>query len=93
MPSLSNERADLEDTLAAHHLAADDPIERAAVGQLIGAFRHHAGAVEALRLLAILFLLAELLLDPVLQILDRVAADAEFDEMQGHEAPCSMAPR
>src|ERR1700681_4047047 len=77
-------RPDGTDALAAHDLAADHPIERAAVGELVGALGHHAGAMYVLGLFAAFALVLELLLDPVLEILDRVGADAELDEIESH---------
>ena len=84
MPSLSVNGRIAEDALAAEDLAPDHPVERAAVEEFVGALRHHAGGVDVLGLLAALFLLLQPLLDPVLEVLDRVAADAELDEMQWH---------
>src|ERR1043166_8586013 len=81
---LVDERQHGDDALAAQDLAADHPIERAARAQLVGALRHHARGVDVLGWLPALLLLGELLADPVAQVFDRVAADAELDEMQGH---------
>jgi len=81
---LVGERAYGKNLLAATDLAANHPIERAAAGQFLGPLGHHAGGVDVLGLLAALFLLFELLLDPVFEVGDRVAANAEFDEMKGH---------
>src|ERR1700731_3396706 len=86
-------RPDGADALAAHDLAADHPIERAAVGELIGTLGHHAGAVDVLGLFAALALVLELLLDPVLEILDRVGADAELDEIESHCPSLSLLGR
>src|SRR5262249_16347160 len=77
---------DVAQRLTAHDLPADHPIERTAVEQLIGALGHHARDMNVLGLLALLFLVGEPLLDPVLEILDRVRTDAQFDEMQRHES-------
>src|SRR5262245_33451847 len=82
---LVDEGTDVEHAFAAHDRAADDPEQRPAVDQLIHPLRHHAGGVDVLALL----LAMQLLGDPVLQFLDRVAADAKLDEMQGHYCPCS----
>ena len=70
--------------LPAHDLAANDPVERTAVGQFLGALGHHAGAVDVFGYFAAFALVFELLPDPALEITDGIAADAEFDEMQGH---------
>src|SRR5262245_43093302 len=72
--------------LPASHLAADHPVERATVDQLVGALGNHAGAMQVLGLLAAGA--PAFLADPVHQILDRVAAHAELDEMQCH---CGVA--
>ena len=79
---LVDERAHRQHPLAAHHLPADHPVERAAADDLVGALGHHARGVDVLGLLAARA--PALLLDPVLEVLDRVAADAELDEMQCH---------
>src|SRR5580692_7623641 len=63
-------RPDGADALAAHDLAADHPIKRAAVGQFVGALGHHAGAMDMLGLFTAFTLVLELLLDPVLEITD-----------------------
>src|SRR6185437_7870399 len=81
---LAGGRPDVENTLAAGDLAADHPIKRAAVAEFIRAFRYHAGSMDVLGLLSAFFLFLELLLDPFFEIRDRVAADAELDEMKGH---------
>src|ERR1700685_3015421 len=86
-------RPDGADTLTAHDLAADHPVERAAVGQLVGALRHHAGAVDMLGLFAALALVLELLLDPVLEIADRVGANAKLDEIESHSPSLSLLGR
>src|SRR5215831_17590990 len=68
--------------LPASHLAADHPVERATVDELVGALGDHAGAMQVLGPLAARAL--ALLANPVLKILDRVTAHAELDEMQCH---------
>ena len=75
-PVFVAERAYRANTLPAHHLATDHPIERTAIGQLLGALGHHARAVDVLGLFAVLAFLLQLFLDPVLEIADRVGADA-----------------
>ena len=72
------ERADFKQPLSALNIALDHPIERAAVDQLFAARRHHARGVEMfLRLAsAATFLKAEG--DPLFEVFDAVAADAEF---------------
>src|SRR5262249_15277888 len=47
-PLLVDERAYVQEPLSAQDLAANDPIERAAVGELLGALGHHPGAVHVL---------------------------------------------
>ena len=57
---LVDERANIEDALAAKDFAADHPIDRAAAEDFLGALGHHAGGVEALGLLdAALLLLGD----------------------------------
>src|SRR5580704_9541458 len=86
-------RPDVADALAAHDLAADHPIERAAVSELVCTLGHHAGAVDVLGLFAAFALVLELLLDPVLEVLDRVGADAELDEIESHYSTLSLLGR
>src|SRR2546421_7325094 len=88
---LVGEWPDRQQPLAAEDLPPDHPVERASLDEFVGALRHHAGGVDVLRLLTFLLLLLEALLDPVVQFLDRVDADAEFEQMQGHGAASSMA--
>src|SRR5205085_1856855 len=45
---LVDERADIEDALAAQDFALDHPVDRAAVGDFLGALGHHARGVKAL---------------------------------------------
>ncbi len=72
------EGPDFGDQLAALHVALDHPIERAAIGDLGAARRHHAGGVPVFGRLAGAAALVETKGDPLFQILDAVAADAEF---------------
>ena len=58
-PSLSRNGRTVADALAAGDLAANDPIERAAVGQFVGPLRHHAGAVDVFGLFAAFALVLE----------------------------------
>src|SRR5581483_6964398 len=81
---LAGGRPDVEDALAAGDLAADDPIERAAVDELRGALGQHPRGVDVLGLLAALFLFLELQRNPVLKVGDGIAADAELDEVKRH---------
>src|SRR6185503_7285252 len=76
-------RAQGQNALAAGDLSADHPIKRAA-GEVLGALGLHAGGVDVLGLLPAPLFLAQLLLDPVFQVGDRVAADAKLDEVEGH---------
>src|SRR5262245_47085147 len=71
-----------DESLPAGYLAADHPVERAAVDQLVGALGDHAGTMQVLGLFTAGA--PALLADPVLQILDRVTTHAELDEMQCH---------
>jgi hypothetical protein len=79
---LVDERNDIEDALAADHLTADHPIERAARHQLGSALGHHAGGVDVLARQAAALALLEPLPDPGLEILNAVTPHAELDEMQ-----------
>src|SRR5262245_66128559 len=85
---LVDERPHVDEPLPAHDLAADHPVERAAVAQLVGALGHHARSVHVLGREPALPALLELLADPILEILDRVTADAQLDEMKGHGGYC-----
>ncbi len=87
------ERPDREDALPAGDLAADHPIQRAAVDQLVRALRHHARAVDVLGLFAALSFLLELLPDPVFEVANGIGADAELDEMKGHAGTLASPPR
>src|SRR5262245_26019525 len=80
-----HEWTNVEDALAAHDLAADHPVEGASVAQLVRTFGHHARAVHVLARESALSALLKLLPDPILEILDGVAADAKLDEMQSHD--------
>src|SRR5690606_25310035 len=77
-------RPDIDQTLTALHAALDDPVERAAVEQFVDALGHHARGVELFDRLAGAPFLLELFGDPVLEILDAFAADAELYQMQSH---------
>ena len=79
------ERAHIDDALPAHDLTADHPIKRSAVAQLGGAFGDHAGPVHVLAREAAFTALLELLLDPILEVADRITADTKLDEMKRHD--------
>src|SRR5262245_13065335 len=87
-PFLVDERPHIDEPLPAHDLAADHPVERAAVAQLVGALGHHARPVHVLEREPALPALLELLADPILEVSDRVTADAKLDEMKGHDGYC-----
>ena len=74
-----------EDPLPAHDLAADDPIERTAIREFGGALGDHACRMQVLARKATPFSVLEPRADPIPQILHRVAADAEFDEVKRHD--------
>src|SRR3954464_12768842 len=84
---LVGERLDAQNALAAEHPASDHPKERAPLEQPLPPLRNHAGPMKAFPRLARFLFPGELLLDPVLQVLNGVATDAKFDEMQGHYSP------
>src|SRR4029079_4341572 len=80
-----DERADIQDALAAQDFAADHPEDRTAAQNFLGTLGPHAGGVEALWLFdAALLLLGKLELDPVLEIFDRVGANRKLDQMKRH---------
>src|SRR5262249_16298952 len=85
---LVDEWPHIDEPLPAHDLAADHPVERAAVAQLVGALGHHARPVHVLEREPALPALFELLADPILEFSDRVTADAKLDEMKGHDGYC-----
>ena len=69
---------DFGDQLAALDIALDHPIERTAVGNLGATRRHHAGCVPVFGRLTGTAPLVEAEGNPLFEILDAVAADAEF---------------
>src|SRR5262249_16735198 len=75
---LVGEGLDADQLLAAGDLTLDDPIEGAAADELVAALGHHAGRVEMAAALA------HALLDPFLELGDRLDPDAELDQMQRH---------
>src|SRR5262245_5053860 len=87
-PFLVDERPHIDEPLPTRDLAADHPVERAAVAQLVGALGHHARPVHVLEREPALPALLELLADPILEFSDRVTADAKLDEMKGHDGYC-----
>src|SRR6476619_6149878 len=82
--ALVHEWPHIEEPLPTHHLAADHPVERTAVAQLVGAFGHHPRLVHMLARKPALFTIPEFLADPVVEVFDRVTADAKLDEVKGH---------
>src|SRR5215207_7789670 len=85
------ERADGEEPLPAGDLALDDPVERAAVDDRLHPPRHHAGGVGLLVGAAEAAEMRPVLLDPLLEIADRIAPDAELDEVEGHRGSLRRA--
>src|SRR6185312_14186477 len=82
--ALADALLEVEDAVADADIALDHPVERAAVEHLVAPLGRHARPVDEHRLLAALALLGELLLLPLAQVLDAVAADAELDDVEGH---------
>jgi hypothetical protein len=78
------ERPHRDERLPAGELALDDPVERAAVDELVHALRHHAGGVRLLVGAPEPPVMRAVLLDPLLEIGDRIAADAKLEEVEGH---------
>src|SRR5690348_8451014 len=64
----------------------DNPIDRAAVEQLVGTLRRHARDVLQQKRLALLFLLLEPGILPTRQVGKRVRPDGELDQMKRHAA-------
>src|SRR5690606_24252771 len=87
------EGADFGDPLAALDVALDDPVERAAVDDLGAARRHHAGGVPVLRRLAVTPSFIETGFDPFFEVLDAVAADAQFQDVERHGPNLAPARR
>jgi len=81
-PGFVDERPYVNQELPAHHFAADHPIQRAAVAQLVDTLGDHAGSVHVLARQSAFCALLEPLRDPMLQVLDRVAADTKLDEVE-----------
>src|SRR5215203_7305717 len=80
------ERPDRGEPLPAGDLALDHPVEGAAVDDRVEALRHHAGGVGLLVGTAEAPVVGAVLLDPILEVADRIAADAELQEVEGHRA-------
>ncbi|CAH2404706.1 hypothetical protein MES5069_440084 [Mesorhizobium escarrei] len=78
------ERTDFGDQLAALHIALDHPVEGTAIGDLGAARRHHAGGVVVLDRFTGAPPFVEAEGDPLFQIFDAVAANAELYEIEGH---------
>src|SRR5215208_3736108 len=77
------ERPDRGEPLPAGNLALDHPVERAAVDDRVEALRHHAGGVGLLVGTAEPSVMGAVLLNPILEVADRIAADAELQQMEG----------
>src|SRR6476619_5760003 len=75
--ALVHERPHVEEPLPAHHLAADHPVERAPVAQLVGAFGHHPRLMHVLARKPAFFAILEFLADPAVEVFDRVTTDAK----------------
>src|SRR5215217_2593075 len=76
------ERPDRGEPLPAGDLALDHPVERAAVDDRVEALRHHAGGMGLLVGPAEAPVMGAVLLDPILEVADRIAADAELQQME-----------
>ena len=86
------ERSDGQKPLAAGHLTANDPVERPAIDDFARAFWNHAGRVGLFIRPLQPVVERAIFLDPILEILDRVAADTELDEVKSHPVcePCAL---
>ena len=77
-------KPEINDALAHQDDALDHPIERSAVEHLLATARRLQSAMAVLRRLAGALEALQLLCLPVFELLHRVAADAQLDEMDGH---------
>jgi hypothetical protein len=82
----------IQKPLPAQHIAANYPEERPVLAQLIRALGHHARFVDVLAGLALTPPLLELAGDPLLQLLDGVATDAQLNEMERQEISPGITP-
>src|SRR5262249_15508220 len=81
-----DKRPYVEEPLAAHDLASNDPIKRTAIEQFLSTLWGHAGRMNVLALFAPFLLRFPPLLDPILEIFHGIGANAEFDKVQRHAA-------
>jgi hypothetical protein len=72
--------------------ALDDPVERAAVQNLLGSFRSHPGDVGVPERRAAAPGFGHLLSRPFAEVRKRVRADSELDEMKRHGAMLAERP-
>ena len=75
---------EIDDALTDEDDAPDHPIERAALEHLLAPARRLQSAMAKLRRLAGALELLQPLVLPVLEVLDRVTANAEFDDVDRH---------
>ena len=75
----------VDDFLTALHIALNDPIERAAAKYFRLALRKHAGDVILLDRQTMRPLARRILIAPFDEIFNRVAADAEFENVESHK--------
>ena len=79
-----HERLDALDALPRLDLPSDDPVERAAGEDFFHPLRDHAGDMDVARGQAPLLGLAHPRRNPLPEVVERVRADAEFYQVQGH---------
>jgi len=78
------EWTDIENSLPALHHAFDDPVKRAAAGDLFDPLRHHARDMILLDGFVAALLFFQPLGNPIFQVFRAFAAHAQFYEMKRH---------
>src|SRR6185312_3883467 len=81
---------DFRDQLPALDVALDNPVERTAIDDFGTARRHHAGGVPVFERFAVAATLVEAGGDPRFEVLDTIAADAQFQDIERHSS--NLAP-
>src|SRR5262249_7984447 len=89
---LVNERAHIDEPLAAKNPTTDHPVKRAALAQLAGTLWHHARAMHVLARQSAPLARFEACANPLSEVFDRIAANAKLDEMERHRMPRAWPP-
>src|SRR6516165_1068944 len=89
---LVNERAHIDEPLAAKNPTTDHPVKRAALAQLVGTLWHHARAMHVLARQSAPLARFEACANPLSEVFDRIAANAKLDEMERHRMPRAWPP-